>query len=238
MMPQPSQVIFLVDASTFSVTHAAPVSYVTWCPQPGPCQPGFTQHLQLPVMPAAAPTSPCGAPCGPIAPLTATPRTDVPSDDSEERRQAAPRCTASTARRLRRKRAAERAKIANASGAPKVDLDELRAQLKEDPVAALQMMKGHVWAWSRNDLGCRLVQEALETGGREAAELATELEGHVLGAAMCPHANYVIQKVVSTSPAPPPASWPWNCTAAWCVWPSTALRVVSFAGSWSSVPLA
>lgn len=197
MMPQPSQVIVLVDASTFSVTHAAPVSYVTWCPQPGPCQPGFTQHLQLPVMPAAAPTSPCGAPCGPIAPLTATPRTDVPSDDSEERRQAAPRCTASTARRLRRKRAAERAKIANASGAPKVDLDELRAQLKEDPVAALQMMKGHVWAWSRNDLGCRLVQEALETGGREAAELATELEGHVLEAAMCPHANYVIQKVVS-----------------------------------------
>ena len=28
-------------------------------------------------------------------------------------------------------------------------------------------------------------------------ELAHELEGHVLEAVMCPHANYVVQKVVS-----------------------------------------
>ena len=54
---------------------------------------------------------------------------------------------------------------------------------------------GHVWAWSRNDLGCRLVQEALETGGREAAELATELEGHVLEAAMPPGPKRRVSKI-------------------------------------------
>ena len=33
--------------------------------------------------------------------------------------------------------------------------------------------------------GCRLVQEALDLGSRGAIELAHELEGHVLEAAMC-----------------------------------------------------
>ena len=144
MMPQPNQVIVLVDPSTFSVTHAAPVSYVTWCPQPAPCQPSF-QHLQLPVVPAAAPTSPCGAPCGP-APLSATPRTDVPSDDSEERKQA-PRCTASTARRLRRKRAAERAKIANASGAPKVGYLVLPVVPFSTRSINIELQKGPKWGF-------------------------------------------------------------------------------------------
>eukprot|EP00490_Sorites_sp_Unknown_P012544 CAMPEP_0114665278 /NCGR_PEP_ID=MMETSP0191-20121206/30469_1 /TAXON_ID=126664 /ORGANISM="Sorites sp." /LENGTH=410 /DNA_ID=CAMNT_0001909903 /DNA_START=84 /DNA_END=1316 /DNA_ORIENTATION=+ len=191
---QPNQVIVLVaDASTFPV---APVSYVTWCPQPcQPC-PSF-QHLQLPALPAPATSHAPASPCQQMGPSTPTPRTEVPSDDSEPPSSRPHRPTASTARRLRRKRAAERAKAANASGAPKVSLEELRTQLCEDPAGTLQQMRGHVWAWSRNDLGCRLVQEALETGSREAAELAVELEGHVLEAAMCPHANYVLQKVVS-----------------------------------------
>ncbi len=47
--------------------------------------------------------------------------------------------------------------------------------------------RGRIWAWSRNEKGCRLVQEALEClGAREAQQVAKELEGHVLEAATCP----------------------------------------------------
>ena len=171
------------------------------------CQPSFT-HLQLPMQPITSMTTSTGSgwirspsPCGNMVP---TPRTDVPSDSEEECNQSRrstkipPMPSASTARRLRRKRAAERAKVANASAAPQVSLEELRSQLRDDPLAAVQSMKGRIWPWSRNEKGCRLVQEALEClGAREAQQIAKELEGHVLEAATCPHANYVLQKVVS-----------------------------------------
>ena len=90
------------------------------------CQPSFT-HLQLPMQPITSTmtTSTTGStpwvrspsPCGNTG--LPTPRTDVPSDSEEEcnqSRRSMP--SASTARRLRRKRAAERAKVANASAAP------------------------------------------------------------------------------------------------------------------------
>ncbi|CAK9110179.1 mRNA-binding protein puf3 (Pumilio homology domain family member 3) [Durusdinium trenchii] len=35
------------------------------------------------------------------------------------------------------------------------------------------------------------------TGSRTAVELAQELKGHILDLAVCPHGNYVVQKVVS-----------------------------------------
>ena len=90
------------------------------------CQPSFT-HLQLPMQPITSMTTSTGSgwirspPCGNMVP---TPRTDVPSDSEEECNQSRrstknpPMPSASTARRLRRKRAAERAKVANASAAP------------------------------------------------------------------------------------------------------------------------
>lgn len=91
------------------------------------CQPSFT-HLQLPMQPITSTmTTSTGSgwirspPCGNMVP---TPRTDVPSDSEEECNQSRrstknpPMPSASTARRLRRKRAAERAKVANASAAP------------------------------------------------------------------------------------------------------------------------
>ena len=128
-----------------------------------------------------------------------TPRTELPteSDEEKEPQRHEIRITASTARRLRRKRAAERVKIAQTRELSVPRLEDFRALVKDDPPAAIFRLTGHVWAWSQNDVGCRLVQEILELGTRDAAELALELRGHVLEAVMCPYANYVIQKVVS-----------------------------------------
>lgn len=128
-----------------------------------------------------------------------TPRTELPteSDEEKEPERHEIRITASTARRLRRKRAAERVKIAQTRELSVPRLEDFRALVKDDPPAAILRLTGHVWAWSQNDVGCRLVQEILELGTRDAAELALELRGHVLEAVMCPYANYVIQKVVS-----------------------------------------
>lgn len=61
----------------------------------------------------------------------------------------------------------------------------------------IQCLRGQVWRLSRDAVGCRLVQEALELGSKGVVDLAHELQGHVLEAVMCPNANYVVQKVVS-----------------------------------------
>lgn len=57
---------------------------------------------------------------------------------------------------------------------------------------------GMVWPLSRHPVGCRLVQRALEVTPSPFAErLAHELAGHVKEAAASPHANYVLQKVIT-----------------------------------------
>lgn len=47
-------------------------------------------------------------------------------------------------------------------------------------------LRGQVWRLSRDAVGCRVVQDALELGSREASDVANELQGHVLEAVMCP----------------------------------------------------
>lgn len=132
------------------------------------------------------------------------PRTTSAHEDEDEGRGDAagrpPRPSATVARRRRRRRALERAKRvveerSGSSGDPSID--ELREGLRGDQAQGMQRLRGQVWHLSRDAAGCRIVQEALEVGGREAVDLARELEGHVLEAVMCPHANYVVQKVVS-----------------------------------------
>lgn len=129
---------------------------------------------------------------------------------------AKPKLTSSAARRQRRKRAAERQAAQAAAGeagedllerpegsclSPE-DLEQLRAKLsegsKQDVQGALSALQGKVWALAQEAAGCRLVQLALDRADqREAAILAQELHGHVCEAATSPHANYVLQKVVS-----------------------------------------
>ena len=109
--------------------------------------------------------------------------------------------SASAARRLRRKRAAERKARAGAEDlAQHVDvsglsLRELRPQLEQ--ASELDQLRGHVWALSQDKKGCRVVQKALEVAGRETAAIAGELSGHVLDAIKHPEANYVVQKAIT-----------------------------------------
>lgn len=57
---------------------------------------------------------------------------------------------------------------------------------------------GMVWPLSRHSVGCRLIQRALEvTPASFAEQLVMELRGHVKDAASSPHANYVLQKVIT-----------------------------------------
>eukprot|EP00930_Biecheleria_cincta_P100421 TRINITY_DN92064_c0_g1_i1.p1 TRINITY_DN92064_c0_g1~~TRINITY_DN92064_c0_g1_i1.p1 ORF type:complete len:363 (+),score=61.53 TRINITY_DN92064_c0_g1_i1:83-1090(+) len=61
-------------------------------------------------------------------------------------------------------------------------------------------MAGRVWALSQKQKGCRSVQDALDACkyDQERKAIAAELEGHVWDAVRCPHANYVIQKLIMT----------------------------------------
>lgn len=68
---------------------------------------------------------------------------------------------------------------------------------------ALAMLRGHVARLAFDSAGCRLVQDAFEVADRAtSSELLAELQGRVSEAARSPHANYVIQKVITVgSPA-------------------------------------
>jgi len=59
-------------------------------------------------------------------------------------------------------------------------------------------VRGHVWELSQDAQGSRDVQAVLEEiSSPELEQLAFELEGHILEAAKCPHANFVLQKCIS-----------------------------------------
>ncbi|CAK9085676.1 Pumilio homolog 5 (APUM-5) (AtPUM5) [Durusdinium trenchii] len=177
-------------------------------------------HLQVPMAPHDGNSSFPVTPRSPVRQHSPA-ETDTTADDAPLER---PRLSTSAARRMRRKRAAERAQQAAeqsrnnegtrtaplSAGRVKSDsinsilehCDLLRSQLAsgiaDEVQKALAAIQGHVWQLSQHATGCRLVQLALETGCHEAALLTRELHGHVQEAAVSPHANYVIQKVVST----------------------------------------
>jgi len=84
--------------------------------------------------------------------------------------------------------------------------DDLRQQLQagHDGLSlAMSEISDKVWPLSRDANGCRVVQLAMEKASNGAAkDLAAELHGHVREAAVSPHANYVVQKVITQlSPA-------------------------------------
>jgi len=59
-------------------------------------------------------------------------------------------------------------------------------------------MRGHIWQLSQESNGSRQVQKVLEEASDAGIEqLAVELTGHVLEAAQCPHANFVLQKFIT-----------------------------------------
>merc|ERR1719182_257791 len=68
------------------------------------------------------------------------------------------------------------------------------------PIQVLDVfsMRGHIWQLSQESNGSRQVQKVLEEASDAGIEqLAVELTGHVLEAAQCPHANFVLQKFIT-----------------------------------------
>mmetsp|Transcript_59319 Transcript_59319/g.141410 ORF Transcript_59319/g.141410 Transcript_59319/m.141410 type:complete len:516 (+) Transcript_59319:73-1620(+) len=172
---------------------------------PEPPAPPDTEVVTEPTSRLEVPADACGGTAFP------TPRsTEVPPDRSDEgevdrTEEQRSRLSASAARRLRRKRAAERAQREADLALPGTIFPEHCEQLREqlqngsgDVRDIIRRLRGQVWSLSRDAHGCRLVQQVLEMAGqRDAYEVAKELEGHILEAVMCPHGNYVVQKIVS-----------------------------------------
>lgn len=80
---------------------------------------------------------------------------------------------------------------------------QLTAQLEAEGsrLTALVALRGLVWRFSRDKVGCRVVQLALSVAPRwHGDELVRELHGHVREAIDSPHGNYVIQHVVEMMP--------------------------------------
>jgi len=59
-----------------------------------------------------------------------------------------------------------------------------------------------IWRLSRDEKGCRVVQKAFDVANLSEEKLiAKGLFGHVREAVACPHANHVVQKLISVCPA-------------------------------------
>jgi len=107
------------------------------------------------------------------------------------------RLTASAARRLRRRRAAER-EMDGERALSAARYEELKLKVE---AGQCETLCGHVWAMAHDPQGCRLIQLALDKAELcDAIMLTEELRGHVLEAAISPHANYVLQKMISQLP--------------------------------------
>lgn len=83
------------------------------------------------------------------------------------------------------------------------ELNKLMEQLEnvEEQKLAIANISGRVLDFALDPLGCRVIQLALSvTGQKEGAELASELQGHILTLVDSKHGNYVVQKVVEVLP--------------------------------------
>lgn len=77
-----------------------------------------------------------------------------------------------------------------------------------------EQLRGDVWRQSCDPQGCRRVQNVLElVDSATAFSLASELRGHVWQAAVCPHANYVLQKCITV--LEPVADWIVDEVVSW-----------------------
>lgn len=128
--------------------------------------------------------------------------------DAEDGREQSSGATASARRRQRRQRAAQRHPEMSEPVRPHVegepDCEELTKGLQaggEARDAALESLKGWVVRLAFAKDGCRVVQEAMTVADHGVAgELLSELKGHVQEALASPHANYVLQALISGLP--------------------------------------
>lgn len=75
-----------------------------------------------------------------------------------------------------------------------------KSRVSNNGLAIDPSIPGRVWELSQQSIGCREVQRALDCLQTEAdkAQLASELRGHVLEALVCPYANHVLQKCITS----------------------------------------
>lgn len=67
--------------------------------------------------------------------------------------------------------------------------------------AALRALRGYVPCLAFDGSGCRVLQRAFDVADQETtAALVAELNGHVMAATRCAHANFVVQKLVQVLP--------------------------------------
>jgi len=60
-------------------------------------------------------------------------------------------------------------------------------------------VQGHIWELAQSQQGSRHLQALLDTAGDQEAQMLTaELLGHIVDASKCRHANFVVQKCIST----------------------------------------
>ena len=148
---------------------------------------------------------------GPATPRNKVPATPETHSDAEREAgdEERPKLSTSAARRMRRKRAAERAALAAVECSHPLPMlervpvsagrlqkatkatydsildrcDSLRSKLAsgiaDEVQEALATIQGHVWQLAQHATGCRLVQLALEADQYTAALLSRELHGHV-----------------------------------------------------------
>jgi len=76
--------------------------------------------------------------------------------------------------------------------------NDLESGLAEREVAAIEAVTGRVWPLSKDAVGCRVVQLAIEKAHMSMAKaLASELRSHIKEACANAHGNYVVQKVLT-----------------------------------------
>jgi len=139
----------------------------------------------------------------------------------QSEQQAKPALSTSAQRRLRRKRAAQKKSEARAlpcgqseppsagsnlskSGTEHLSCAALVESIEaggEAEAVAFGKLKGSMVQLTFERQGCRLVQAAIQAADRAvAADLLIELHGHVRDALASPHANYVIQTIITALP--------------------------------------
>lgn len=99
----------------------------------------------------------------------------------------------------------EHSQTAGLPGSCPDECAELTAKFEGDAdsqMEAFEVLRGMVWPFSQQKLGCRVVQLALGVLPQTLQkELVLELHGHVQHAIQSPHANFVIAHIVQVMPA-------------------------------------
>jgi len=144
---------------------------------------------------------------------------DQPQQQQQQQQNASSSKGATARRRERRKRAERGYSLAKANSATPQEctaennvaptratggaatlLDRLQGDAAERK-EALNALRGSVVKHAFSAEGCRAVQQALQVADLEtASELLAELHGHIRWAAVSPHGNYLVQKIVEVMP--------------------------------------